>query len=46
MAIKTNTGTMRKGFFGTSAIKKIYMGNSLVFQGSTPYYTAGTENVS
>ncbi len=45
MAIKTNTGTMSKAFFGTSAVKKMYFGSSLVFSASTPYYTAGTENV-
>ena len=45
MAIKTNTGTMSKAFFGTSAIKKMYFGSSLVFSASAPYYTAGTENV-
>ena len=45
MAIKTSTGTMSKAFFGTSAVKKIYMGSSLVFSAGTPYYTAGTENV-
>ena len=34
MAIKTNTGTMSKAFFGTSAVKKMYFGSSLVFSAS------------
>lgn len=43
--IKTNIGTMSKGYFGSSPIKKIYFGSTQVFSASTPYYTEGTQNV-